>query len=128
MNARINHKLQITRYIFVASQDLVNITSHPQDQLNVSPGQDVTFSVNAVFSSDTDPRRRFFDWFKDGGVVKDSPGVYSGAFTDTLTVISVNESDVGVYYVDVSIVRTSPFSPFSVKSDSANLTLCKFDL
>ena len=106
----------------------MDITSHPQDQLNVTPGQNVTFSVDAVFGADTD--QRHFDWYKNGDVITDSPGVHSGTSTDTLTVISADESDVGVYYVQVSGVRISPFSvdSFSVESDHANLTLRKFDL
>ena len=109
------------------SQDLVTITSQPQDQINVAPGQDITFTVNASFSTDINPGNRFFNWFKDGVVLRDTAGVYSGAATDTLTVISVNESDVGVYYVTISAIITVPFQSHSVESDRANLSLSKFD-
>ena len=109
--------------------EVINITSQPQDQLDVFPGEDVTFSVDVSFS--LPPANMFYEWhfIKEDRTESDllSDGsIFSGVSTDTLTVFSVNDSRVGWYFVKVSAVIVSGGVHFvEVESDSARLTLGK---
>ena len=111
--------------ILAVSQDLVHIITQPQHQLNVVPGHNAIFTVSVSFA--TDLLVMAIEWHKDEVRIQDMAGMHSGTSMDTLTVISANEKDVGVYFVKVSAVRVSPsFSTESVESDRVNLTLSKF--
>ena len=71
------------------------IDTQPVDQLNQAVGADVTFSVSA---SGADA----YQWMKDGVEIADTADTYSGTNIATLTVLSVDISDEGLYSCRVS--------------------------
>ena len=66
------------------------INIQPTDQLNIPIGQDAMFSVSATGDSLT------YQWQKDGNDIMDNAD-YSGTTTATLTVLSVDLADEGLY-------------------------------
>lgn len=85
---------------------------HPQSQLNVDPGSNVSFSVTGDGSS-------AYHWYHNGVGIPDVLSKYVGTRHSTLTVLNVSQSDEGEYS---SVVGNSFLS---VLSDSAQLTVCK---
>ena len=90
------------------------ILTHPQDiQHSVADGSDATFFVTATgFQLN-------YQWQKNGINIFDTANTYSGTTTATLTVLSVNINDTGLYRVIVSN------SAGSVFSNQANFTVGK---
>ena len=71
------------------------IDTQPVDRLNQAVGADVTFSVSATGAD-------AYQWMKDGVEIADTADTYSGTNISTLTVLSVNISDEGLYSCRVS--------------------------
>ena len=73
------------------------IVSHPDNQLGVMTGSDVTFSVDA------EGLRLSFSWQRED---EDSPlttdGRVIGTYTNTLTILDVKRDDAGLYACQVS--------------------------
>ncbi len=73
------------------------VTGNPADQLTVQPGDDVMFTCRSTGDD------LVYAWLKDGVVISDQSGIYSGAMTPTLTVIDAQEQgDEGSYACMVS--------------------------
>ncbi len=106
--------------LFAGSSQSVRITQQPLDQLNVVPGTDVTFSVTV------DTQAITFVWRRNSMILNDTDRIIlSGLANHTnLTVLSVDESDEGLYTVDIILLIDGPSSP--VRSEAARLTVCKF--
>ncbi len=88
----------------------------PMSQFNAIPGSNVEFSVTLGIV------HNMLVWRKNGSQLVD-PGKYIGLNTMQLTVRSVDESDEGVYTIDV-------FTPIGVgsfegTSEFAWLTVCE---
>ncbi len=97
---------------FTAQQ--LSITS-PVDQLDILPGEDVTFSVNITLTSNV--LSSFFLWKKDDVPLSDEKG-------STLTIQSVDKSDAGEYFVTV-VWLFLDLTSTSMESSTALLTICK---
>ena len=101
-------------YMYTHSVTPSVITTQPSDQLDVNAATDVTFMVAA-----TGGFGMSYQWQKDGVFLTDTPFKYTGANSNTLTVINVhNPTDEGSYSVIVSNNE-----PTSVTSDDAMLTI-----
>ena len=88
------------------------------DQFNTAPGAEVMISVTASGESLT------YQWFKDGSMVTDVDGQYSGATTSELTITDVQEpDDIGVY----TCVVSNTVCP-DATSDDIILQLCKLNI
>ena len=74
---------------------VINDPTMPEDQLDVVPASNVSFSV--VVSGNN----LMYLWMKDGTTVIDG-SKYNGATTSTLTVIAVEQDDDGIYSCVVS--------------------------
>ncbi len=97
---------------FTAQQ--LSITS-PVDQLDILPGEDVTFSVSITLTSNV-----FFSlflWNKDNVPLSDEKD-------STLTIQSVDKSDAGEYFVTVVWIFSDGTSTV-MHSNTALLTICK---
>jgi gliding motility-associated-like protein len=71
------------------------ITSHPVSLIQCE-------HTNAIFSvTATGAAPLTYRWYKDGVIVTNGPD-YSGARTNTLTVIDINLVDAGTYYCEIS--------------------------
>ena len=90
------------------------VSTQPMDQLEVTPGIDVMFSVTVTGNTATPT----YNWRLNGINVNDG-AKYLGANTDTLTVMSVAEGDEGDYSCFVFVDSTPLFS------NVAQLTVCK---
>ena len=86
------------------------IDTQPTNQLDIPIGQDAMFSVAASGDSLT------YQWQKDETDIMDNAD-YSGTTTDTLTVLSVEVADEGLYRCVVT------GSGGSVTSNTAQLTV-----
>ena len=86
------------------------IDVHPKDHLNSIEGSNLVFNVSARGLS------LMYQWQKDETNISDAANTYSGATTDTITILSAGFSDSGLYRVIVS----NPAG--SVISNSANIT------
>ena len=86
------------------------IDVHPKDHFNIIDGSNLVFSVSARGLS------LMYQWQKDETNISDSANMYSGATTDTITILSARLSDSGLYRVIVS----NPAG--SVISNSANIS------
>ena len=74
-----------------------SITTQPIDQLLVTFGTDVTFSVEATGDA------LMYHWQKDGVDINDAVDTYMGTDTTMLTVLNVTDpDDEGVYQVVVA--------------------------
>ena len=89
------------------------ILVQPADQLNLTQGSDVTFSVTVSGSLLS------YQWQKDGVDIVDLFNTYSGTNTSTLTIQTIEATDEGAY----SVVVTNAAVPSGVISDSATLQL-----
>ena len=98
---------------FIRTVPAHTITTQPMNQLDVTPGDNVMFSV--AVSSGTPA----YTWRLNGIPVGDG-AKYSGVNTDTLTVMSVEEGDEGDYSCFVFVDGMTPLF-----SDAAQLTVCK---
>ena len=82
--------------------------------MNVIHGSEVTFTVVA----NTDARTLTYQWQLNGASLDSPPVGVSGAATNTLTINSVQESNIGVYRC---VVSNAPMS--TTTSNGAQLTL-----
>ena len=73
---------------------LLIITTQPQDQINIVPGTNLTFTVVAS-GGDLN-----YQWFKDGRRLTEDIK-FTGTMNTTLTVIDVMDSDEGDYLCSV---------------------------
>ena len=90
------------------------ISTQPMDQLEVTPGDNVVFSVAVAGNTGTP----MYTWRLNGMTISDG-AKYSGVNTDTLTVMSVVEGDEGGYSCFVFVDSMPLFS------NAAQLTVCK---
>ena len=91
----------------------VMIVTQPSDQLDITMGQDATFSVTATGVSLT------YQWQKDGVDITDTTDTYSGTTTANLTVLSVELANEGSYRCVVN---------GTVNSTPAQLTVGELDV
>ena len=87
--------------------------THPQPQLNVDPGSNVSFSVVGEGSS-------VYHWYHNGAGIPDGVSRYVGSRESTMTILNVTQADEGLYSCVVGN------NILSVLSDSAQLTLRMF--
>ena len=91
--------------------------SGPVSQTNLPPRTNVMLSVGVTgHTGDTVP---VYYWQRNGMIISDGEN-YTGTNTDTLTVMSLEEGNEGLYSCIV-IVDGAPFF-----SSSAELSLCKY--
>ena len=83
--------------------------------LEVVPGLPVMFSIMAM----TDAGTLSYQWQRNGVDIAPTPGV-SGTNTSTLTIVSVQESNEGMY----RCVVTNDAG--STNSNTSQLTVCKY--
>lgn len=103
------------QYLAVHAQ---TISTNPVDQLDQAPFTNVMFTV-AVSGNIGTP---LYFWLFNGQGVSNG-AKYSGVTTDTLTVMSVAEGDVGIYDCTVFVDGVPLFS------EEAELTLsCKISI
>ena len=89
--------------------------SGPQSQHNVPPGNDVIFSI--VLTGHIGVPSYF--WQKNGAIINDG-AKYTGTKTATLTVMTMNNDDNGVFSCTVIVDEGAFFS------SAAALTICKY--
>lgn len=88
------------------------IDTQPLNQVDINGGQDATFTVMASGVM------LVYQWLKDGETISDTENTYSGTTSETLTVLSVDLSDEGVYSVIIA-------NNANILSAPARLTVCK---
>ena len=88
------------------------VTQHPLPQLNVDPGSNASFSLEADGSSN-------YHWQFNDAPLSNNPLKYVGSRHRTLTILGVEKSDEGLYSCIVGN------RILSVLTDKARLTLCK---
>ena len=74
----------------ISSSPVIYIAIQPQDQTNVVPGTNITFTIVAI-GSDLN-----YQWIKDGESLTEG-NKFISTMTPTLTVIDVTDSDEGGY-------------------------------
>ena len=84
---------------FTTRQTVPSITKHPTGQ-NVFAGETAEFSVEFDIGAG-DPEGVWYQWYKDGAALVDSPGKIQGAAGPTLTIFDVDIADEGAYYCRV---------------------------
>ncbi len=87
------------------------IVTQPEDQLDVLPGESVSFAVEANGTAIT------FQWQRNG--VNVTGDQFSGDTSSTLTISNVTNGNEGLYQCIVSNIIGS------VTSQTARLTVCK---
>ena len=95
--------------------DPPNITdpTQPEDQIDVIPGSNITFTVEANGTA------LMYQWQRNGIGLTDE-GRFSGTNTSTLTITDVQEENEGMYQVIVSNIIGNDTSRV------AQLTVCKY--
>ena len=84
-------------FITAVAVDPPTITAQPADQLDVAPGADATFTVQA-----TGAGTLTYQWQRNSVDIANAADTYSGAATATLTVLTANEEDEGAFRCVVS--------------------------
>lgn len=108
---RVTGNLTLLLILFLSSSvEPPVIDVHPKDHHNSIEGSNLAFNVSARGLS------LLYQWQKDETNISDVANMYSGATTNTVTILSANLGDSGLYRVIVS----NPAG--SVISNSANLT------
>lgn len=93
--------------------DYPEVTQHPENQLNIDPGSNVSFSVTGV-------RSISYQWHYNSSGITHNQSKYEGTRHSTLTVFNVDHRDEGLY----SCVVGSRI--LSVLSNTAQLSLCMY--
>ncbi len=91
------------------------IDEQPSDQLNVCPGSDIFFDIQASGGGILS-----YQWYKDGAILNSDTGGFSGVTSDTLYITGVNSDYVGSYYciVDNICSKDTMSSVISLKLDT----------